>query len=59
MDQFDPWHVVLRQIFIQFDPCQIVPRQVITPIFPPAFAISSRVGCLGVAGVFYFYIKKT
>ena len=42
MDQFDPW--------------QVVPRQVFTPhsclLISTAFVIVSRVGCLGVMGVF-------
>ena len=41
---------------VQVDPWQIVPRQVFTPNFhlliSTAFVVVSRVGCLGVTGVY-------
>ena len=40
-DQFDPWHVVPRQVFTPYS------RLLITT----AFVVVSHVGCLGVIGV--------
>ena len=40
-DQFDPWHIVLRQVFTPFS------RLLIST----AFVVVSRIGCLGITGV--------
>ena len=45
-DQFDPWQVVPRQVFTLYS------RLLIST----AFVVASRVGCLGVTGVYTPYL---
>ena len=43
MDQFDPWHVVPRQV--------LTPYSRLSQLISTAFVVVSRVGFLGVTGI--------